>query len=110
MNEGHPLSILIVSLEDLLPACLRQVLRRDQVHGGLDGVVLPPELDHSVAQGPVAQPCAWHDVPAQDLRDQIGGHFTVGESAVGKIPQRAFACYRLVDDRYVADAAQKCSV
>ena len=42
----------------------RHVVRRDQVHGALGGVLLLPELHHSFAQRTIAQPGVRHDVPA----------------------------------------------
>jgi hypothetical protein len=104
------LSVPISTLENEFPARLWHLVRRDQVHGVLGGVLLLPELQHSFAHRTIAQPGVRHDVPAEGLRDQIGGHLPVSQGAVVKVPQWTFARYRLLDDQHVADAAQKCRV
>jgi hypothetical protein len=92
VNEGDHPPVLIPSFENALPARLRHLVRRDKVDGALGRVWLPPELHHSLAERTIAQPGARNDVPAEDLRNQVRGHFPVSQGAVGKIPQRTFAC------------------
>ena len=71
---------------------------RNQAYGVLLRICVLPQLDHSFAERAVPQPAARHDVPAQSLRHQVGGHLAVCQAAVGKVPQRLLSGYRFVDD------------
>ena len=56
-----------------------------------------PQLQHAAARGPVANDGVGHDVPAERIRNEVGGQFTAGQRAVREVPQRRLACDRLVD-------------
>ena len=107
MDQDDLLTILVLALEDGPPARVGHLVRRDEVHGALIGVPLLPELHHPLPERAVAQPGARHDVPAEGLGDQEGGHFPTGQSPAGEVPERGLARHGLVHDRIVADPAQE---
>ena len=98
--------VLVDPVEDVAEAGRQDPLGDDR-HRLLVGVGLPPQLHHPRAVGPVAAQRRRDDVPPGGLGDQVGGDLTVGEGAVGEVPQRPLARDRLVDDLDGVDLADE---
>ena len=105
MHEDNLITGVVIGLENrqitrLWLARRKQVDKLGSGPGiGSDGItgLLHPQLQHAGPGGPIPNDGVRHDAPGQRRRHQVGGEFSAGQRAVGKVPQRLLAGYRLVD-------------